>query len=225
MRAGALLWAYAVVGVANVVAVAGRAHPVEVVSKVLLVPLLVAWVVADARCRPFAWPAPLRWLVVGLGFAWLGDVLLLGDDDTWFLAGIGAFAAMQVCYLVAFWRVPGPGLVRAWRIAVVPYAAIWVGVNVAVWPGVGSLRIPVLAYSALLVVMALAALDLVLRVPRRLGWRVAGGAALFVVSDGLIALTAFGPLSSGPGWGAVIMATYIVAQGLITTGFTGAVRA
>ena len=37
----------------------------------------------------------------------------------------------------------------------------------------------------------LAGLDLVIRVPQRLGWRVAIGAGLFVASDALIALTAF----------------------------------
>ena len=39
--------------------------------------------------------------------------------------------------------------------------------------------------------MALGALDLVLRLPQALAWRVTAGALLFIVSDALIALTAF----------------------------------
>ncbi len=134
------------------------------------------------------------------------------------MAGIGAFLVMQVCYIVAFTRVPGPGLVRAWKVAIIPYALVWVVMNVLVSSGVGALRLPVLIYSAVLVTMALAALDLVIRVPQRLGWRVAIGAALFLVSDALIALTAFGPLTESRGASVVIMTTYLLAQGMIVTG-------
>ncbi len=220
----ALLRVYGVVGVAELAAVALDARLVTWVVKPLLVLLLLAWVVVDARGRAAPWPSSLRWLVVGLVFAWVGDVLLLVDGDLWFLGGIAAFAVMQVCYLVAFLRVPGIGLVRAWRVCVVPYALVWVGVNIAVWSDVGDLRIPVVIYSALAIAMALGALDVVLRLPRRLGWRVAGGGALFVVSDALIALTAFGPLDSGRGWDVAIMGTYIAAQAMIVTGLTRGVR-
>ena len=217
-----LLAAYAVVGIANVVGEALGSSIVPTVTKPLLVPLLLAWLVLSARP---GLATPLRWLSAGLVFAWLGDVLLMGDGDGFFIGGIAGFLGMQVCYLVAFLRVPGPGLVRAWKIALVPYAAIWVGVNALVSSGVGALRIPVLLYSAVLIAMAVAALDLVLRVPRPLGWRVAWGALLFVLSDALIAMTAFGPLSESDAVSAVIMATYVTAQAMIVTGFTGSVLA
>lgn len=224
MLTRALLWTFAVVAAVELVAVAFGAQPVTYVAKPLLMLVLLAWVAADARGRVGAWPASMRWLVVGMAFAWLGDVLLMADGDGWFLGGVAAFAVMQACYLVAFLRVPGHGLVRAWRLTVIPYVLVWAGINVAVWSGAGDLRLAVVAYSALAVAMALGALDLVLRVPDRLGWRVAGGAALFVVSDSLIAVTAFGPLSAGNGWDALIMTTYIAAQAMIVTGFTRAVR-
>ena len=131
----------------------------------------------------------------------------------------------QVCYIVAFTRIPGPGLVRAWRIALVPYAVIWIVLNLLVSPGVGDMRIPVLLYSVVLISMAVAALDLVIRVPQRLGWRIAAGALLFVASDAVIALTAFGPLSSSPALTGLIMATYVAAQALIVTGMAGSVLA
>lgn len=224
MATRALLRAFAVVAAVELVAVALRLPALTYGAKPLLMLLLLGWVCADARGRVFAWPEPLRWLVVGMVFAWLGDVLLMADGDAWFLGGIAAFAVMQACYLVAFLRVPGYGLVRAWPVTVVPYALVWIGVNVAIWSGAEDLRVAVLAYSALAVAMALGALDLVLRVPDRLGWRIAGGAGLFVVSDALIALTAFGPLTDGSGPDTLIMATYIAAQAMIVTGFTRAVR-
>lgn len=219
-----LLAAYAVVGVVNVVAetagLSGAAH----LTKPMLMPLLLAWLVVVMRPAG-GLGAALRWLAAGVAFAWLGDLLLMGDGDAFFTGGIAAFLVTQVCYIVAFTRIPGPGLVRAWRIALVPYAVIWIVLNLLVSPGVGDMRIPVLLYSVVLISMAVAALDLVIRVPQRLGWRIAAGALLFVASDALIALTAFGPLSSSPALTGLIMATYVAAQALIVTGMAGSVLA
>jgi uncharacterized membrane protein YhhN len=194
--------------------------PAFTITKALLMPILLAWVLVVSRGRR---SVPLILLALGLVFAWFGDLLLEGAGDLFFIAGLLSFLAMQICYIVAFTRVPGPGLVRAWKIALVPYVIAWMVLNILVSPGVGSLRIPVLAYSVVLVAMAVAALDLVIRVPERLGWRVAIGAGLFVVSDGLIALTTFGPLEASAIASAIIMSTYLAAQGMIATGFTPAV--
>jgi uncharacterized membrane protein YhhN len=208
--------AFVLVGVLNVIAEASSNTDAITLTKPLLMPLLLAWLVTLIGRW---WPVPLRWLAVGIVFAWIGDLALMGEGDGAFHLGIAAFLVMQVCYLVAFLRVPGPGLVRAWKIALVPYVLIWIGINVVISGGVGAMRIPVLVYSAVALSMAVAALDLVLRLPQPLAWRVAGGALLFVVSDALIAMTAFGPLAESAGWSALIMATYVAAQGLIVTGF------
>ena len=221
MARGMLMSAFVLVGVLNVIAEATSNADAITLTKPLLMPLLLAWLVTLAGR---SWPVPLRWLAVGIVFAWIGDLALMGEGDTAFHVGIAAFLVMQVCYLVAFLRVPGPGLVRAWKIALLPYVLIWVGINVVISAGVGDMRIPVLVYSAVALAMAVAALDLVLRLPQRLAWRTAGGALLFVVSDALIAMTAFGPLTESAGWSAVVMATYIAAQGLIVTGFAHGVQ-
>ena len=214
---GMVMSAYVLVGVLNVIAEATANADGALLTKPLLMPLLLAWLLVTAWGR---WSTPLTWLAVGLVFAWAGDLFLLGEGDLAFLLGLGSFLLMQVCYLVAFLRVPGPGLVRAWKIALLPYLLLWLILIVLVWPGAADMRIPVLVYSGVIIAMAVAALDLVLRLPQVLAWRVAGGALLFVVSDALIAMTAFGPLTSSPGSSALIMATYVAAQGLIVTGFT-----
>jgi uncharacterized membrane protein YhhN len=221
MTSRVLLVAYAIVGVANVVAELTSTIAVVHVTKPLLMPLLALWLIAYWRAarQGESLPRELRWLLVGIAFAWLGDLFLMGSGDAFFIAGIGAFLLMQICYIVAFTRVEGPGLVRAWKIALVPYILVWLGINALVSAGVGALRIPVLIYSVVLITMAVAALDLVIRVPQDKGWRVAIGAAVFVVSDALIALTAFGPLTDSASLSAFVMATYIVAQAMIVTGF------
>lgn len=216
MAARSFLSAYVIVGVLNVIAeVTGNTDAVQI-TKPLLMPVLLGFLIAVAWGF---WVAPLRWLAAGLVFAWAGDLALLGEGDTWFMLGIAAFLIMQACYLVAFLAVKGPGLVRAWKITLIPYVLVWLAINAMVWSGAGDLRIPVLLYSAVAVAMAAAALDLVLRLPRALAWQVAGGAGLFVISDALIALTAFGPLAATNGTSAAVMATYIAAQGFIVTAF------
>lgn len=215
MNALALLLAYALLSLANLVGNAIDSPTLTDATKPLLMPVLLAWLVVERRSD---WSRPLTWLAAGVGFAWMGDLLLMGDGDAWFLGGIAAFLLMQVAYLMAFTRVPGPGLVRAWRIAVLPYVIVWAGLNAVIWPGVEELRIPVLVYSLVLVAMAVAGLDLSLRLAPGYRWWVAIGSALFVVSDGLIAVTHFGPLTDTPLTSAVVMLTYVTAQGLIVVG-------
>lgn len=222
MNALALMVAYIVVGIVNVAGTASGNDTLANLTKPLLMLLLLGWLVEYGRASG-GLDTALRWLAAGLAFAWIGDVLLMGSGDAFFLGGLAAFLVMQICYIVAFTRIPGPGLVRAWRIAVIPYLAVWVVLNVLVSSGVGALRIPVLVYSAVIVLMALAALDLVIRVPSRLGWRVALGALVFVVSDAVLAMTAFGPLESSALTSTIVMSTYLVAQAMIVTGFAGAV--
>lgn len=217
MTSRTVLLAYVILGAINVALLLTDASVAFTLTKALLMPVLLAWLLVYTRGQL---TTPLRLLALGLLCAWAGDVLLEGDGDLFFVAGLLGFLAMQVCYILAFTRVPGPGLVRAWKLALVPFVVVWLVLNYLVSPG--SLRVPVLIYSVVLVTMAVAALDLVIRVPQDKGWRVAIGAALFVVSDGLIALTAFGPLTASTGASIAIMTTYIAAQGLITTGFTEA---
>ena len=224
MNALALLVAYALVAAINVVGEFIGSDLAADATKPLLMPLLMAWLVVTVRAAG-GFDIALRWLAVGLAFAWFGDLLLMGSGDAYFMAGIAAFLVMQVCYLLAMTSIPGPGLVRAWKITLIPYLLIWIGINLLVSAGVGALRIPVLVYSAVALAMAVAALDLVLRVPRPLGWRVAWGALVFVVSDALIAMTAFGPLSESGLTSALIMATYTVAQAMIVTGVARCVLA
>ena len=219
-----LLTAYAVVGIANVFGEATGVTLLANATKPLLMPLLMAWLVVAVRDAG-GFDVALTWLAVGVGFAWLGDLLLMGSGDAFFIAGIAGFLVMQVCYLLSITSIPGPGLVRAWKVALVPYVLIWLAINLLVSAGVGTLRIPVLVYSAVALGMAVAALDLVLRVPRNLGRRVSLGAMVFVLSDALIAMTAFGPLSEGSIASAVIMATYVIAQAMIVTGVAESVVA
>ncbi|MGW6307643.1 lysoplasmalogenase [Streptomyces niveus] len=105
---GALLAAFALAALVELVSVAVDARTGQLLAKPLLMPLLAAYVAA--RRGP-------RLLVAALLLGWGGDVFLLSSADGAFLAGMGCFAAGHLCYLVLFGRRrtragQGPGPVR-----------------------------------------------------------------------------------------------------------------
>jgi uncharacterized membrane protein YhhN len=117
----------------------------------------------------------------GMVLSGLGDVALLGTEG-WFVPGMGAFAAAHACYITALAREDATRGVRP-RVAAV-YAALWAILISVLWRGLGRLRVPVAAYSLLLVSMAVLASGR--------NYRAAAGGALFVASDALIACSLAG---------------------------------
>ena len=197
-------WGYVALSVANVVGHLVDAPLLVTVTKPLLMPVLAVWL-----WRSTSHPRVVRLVTIGLGWSWLGDLALMGDGEAWFLAGIGAFAVAQVLYTVAFWPAARDGLPRRRPVVLLPYLAVWVAMMPFLATRVDDLFVPVAIYGLLLVAMAALAVGV-----HRL---TAIGAALFVVSDALIALTALAGLTV-PASGALVMATYTAAQGLIALG-------
>lgn len=205
----ALLAAYAVVAVANVVGQVLDTDVLALVTKPLLVPLLVAYLLtyADRRSRLVDMTA------VALGFCWLGDLALMGGDG-WFLVGLAAFLAGQVAYCAAFARTWHHNPIRSRRALAAPYAAWWVLLLVVLGPGLGGLIAPVAVYGAVLCTMAALALG-VHRVT-------AAGALLFVASDSLLAVTSLSDRVAFGGADALVMATYTSGIALIVLGVLAA---
>jgi len=195
---------FAVTSVANVLGITW--------TKPLLMPLLLAWALTIMIFFHMSGSWQM-WLVVGLIFSWLGDLALMGTSEVWFMTGLGAFAIAQIAYIFMFGRIRGVSLVRAWKIAVIPYLIFWIVINVWITPG--DLRIPVVIYSALLVAMAVCALNISLRLYSPWRFVPAIGAVSFMISDSLIALQEFNGLGISQ---SVIMGTYVVGQAMIVGG-------
>ncbi|MFJ8823576.1 lysoplasmalogenase [Streptomyces sp. NPDC102467] len=169
------------------------------VAKPLLMPLLVAYVVARG--------AP-RLLCAALLWGWGGDVLLLFDQDAAFLAGMGCFAAGHISYLVLFKR-QGRPRARGTLLGAV-YCVALIATVAALWPDLPpDMRGPVAGYSVLLTAMAYGA--------SRLGPVAGIGGALFLLSDSLIAMgVAEWPALPRPDFW--VMLTYVAAQYLLAQG-------
>jgi uncharacterized membrane protein YhhN len=160
-------------------------------------------------------------VIAGLVFSAVGDTVLLRSGTAPLALGMLCFACTHVCYLVAFVAVaPGRGLVRQRPAVAVPYVLAWLGAIVVLWPHLGRLAFAVLAYSALETAMAVAALDVIERIPRRNAVLLAAGAGVFMFSDTTLAFVQFDRAFAPPFAAVVVMFTYLVAQTMIAAGMT-----
>jgi uncharacterized membrane protein YhhN len=202
-RPGVLAGLYAVLGAASSASAAKRFRAGECATKPLLMPALAAFALAAAGDRK----EDMRLPAAGMALSGLGDTALLGSES-WFVPGMGAFAAAHACYITALAKDGAARRVRP-RVAA-GYAALWAVLIAVLWRGLGPLRVPVAAYSLLLVSMAVLASGR--------NREAAAGGALFVVSDALIACGLAG-IDAVPRQESAVMPTYVVAQFLLAAGF------
>lgn len=152
-----------------------------------------------------------RWMLVGLGAAAIGDLLLLRSARPWFLAGLGAFFAAHLGYSVGFSvRGINPGVgVGALLVLAVPATMAWRWLR----PHLGTLRSPVALYIAAISVMVAAALA---TGGRSWSWPIVVGAVAFYLSDLAVARDRF----VAPGFAnrAVGLPLYYGAQLLLALG-------
>jgi uncharacterized membrane protein YhhN len=101
------------------------------------------------------------WIVAGLALGVAGDIALLGKSNRAFLVGLGVFLLGHVAYIVAFATQLDP---REWLADASVFAAIPIVIALAVvvhlWPRLGSMRVPVIAYAAVIATMVVGAIAL-----------------------------------------------------------------
>ena len=184
--------------------------PYQTITKCLLAPLLALW----------AWQfdGP-RLLVLGLVFCFFGD-LFMDLDARWFIAGMAAFAMAHVCFIALFIKRGAVNALQAslagprqrWRATVVAlYVVGAIAFVVWAWPGFPpDIRPAVPVYALLLTGTASTSIVL--------DTRAGVGAALFVVSDALIAL-GWDQYGLAPTWHRLaVMVLYAFGILLITAG-------
>jgi uncharacterized membrane protein YhhN len=211
-----LLNLYFIVGLIYIAGDAINSLPLIYCTKPLLMALLGTYF---WRQTHNARHQKMRILVaIGLLFAFVGDVLLMvaRTQESFFVLGIAGFLVTQIAYTLAFARFKPSlsGLFAQNKLAAFPLLLYWVLMLVILVPVVPSaLRVPIVAYSFFITLMALSALNLMTRIPPSVSYPLILGACLFLLSDSLIAINKFKmeiPMAS-----LLIMSTYILAQWLI----------
>lgn len=190
-------------------------------SKVLLVPLLTAWLLV--RTRETSPVLPRAFLLPALGFSWLGDIALGLPGSGFFLAGMVAFGLAHLCYLRAFLSGLKPRRLPVKRAVVyaLPFVVYGYMMYSVVSQSMSSgghehLRLPVLLYMVVLLSSGVSSFLRQVLLCSQSATSILVGHVLFTLSDTLIALIQFGePL---PGGGFAVMATYILGQFLIIHG-------
>jgi uncharacterized membrane protein YhhN len=133
------------------------------------------------------------WIAAGVALSVVGDTALLFETERSFMFGLVAFLGAHGLYTIAFLTMSKAG----GGAAVGLYAAVMCVVTVIllgrVWRGAGSLRIPVVIYAAAIATMAVSAFATIGggRLGPAASRLAAGGALLFFVSDGCLALSRF----------------------------------
>jgi len=207
------LWgAFAVLAVLDWWAVATRPNKVEVWAKPGAMLALIGVALASGAGSVGLGGGLL---LVALGLCLAGDILLLADTESRFLAGLGAFLLGHLAYAALFLHL---GLPHPWW-GVIGVAGILVLlpfafriVRAAAGRGV-ALGGAVTAYIGVIGAMAV------------LGWATGNvwlgvGALVFVVSDTILGFNQFvRPVRWGP---VAVMVTYLFAQALLVVGALGA---
>jgi alkenylglycerophosphocholine/alkenylglycerophosphoethanolamine hydrolase len=199
----------------DLLAVALGWHAIRVLTKPLaaLILAVLAWRTGTRPCRI---------LGAGLVLAATGDELLLRSDSASFMAGMGAFALMQIAYVAAF-LASGSSLFPRVRpqwpfFGFLAVFLLWAWADAWIVPAAGSMKVPVAIYSVLLLLMVSNASQL-----QKHGL-VTLGAIVFMFSDLTLASAKFLPAFplAPRSTELVVMGTYFAAQLLIAWGMTHA---
>ena len=193
----------------------------EHLTKPTLVPALLLYLYLNAQGEV---DTPVRLVAAGLILSWLGDVILLLSDrnELFFALGLVAFLIAHMLYIAAYIRsvrgAAGAALLRRQPGWLLPFVLLFVVLYSSLYPGLGSMRIPVFVYTATILLMAVFALNRKDRVPKASFYVCLFGALLFILSDFLLAFDKF--LVPIPYAGVFVTSTYVAAQVLIVEGFT-----
>ena len=191
------------------------AWPIHYIFKPSILLMLIGFYLSTANPRNST-------LLKALLFCWVGDFMIMfaSRDEIYFILGLIAFLIGHLFYIFTFkqlvWQQPSTLLPTQRARYLFPIVLTGTGLITILYPGLGSLRIPVIIYAVVLMIMVSFAL---LRMSRTTSasflWAFIG-AVLFMVSDSLLAINKF--YTSFEMAHLYIMITYIAAQLLIVKG-------
>jgi len=160
-------------------------------------------------------------LFTGLVFGLIGDVLLMlvWKNEVFFTYGLIAFLLCHIFYIRAFYLdfSSAPQLdKKGARIAIALCAVFSISFYVYIRHGLGAMKLPVMVYTFVISLMMMMAAFRNMRVNKISFNLILFGAIFFLISDSTLAYNKF--VKGFDLAGLLIMATYMIAQYLITIG-------
>lgn len=158
-------------------------------------------------------------LMEGLVLSLVGDTLLMFDaDPMFFILGLSAFLLAHIFYILTFYTVLKTEKLKLDLRLFIPVSVYYALLVFLLFPVLGEMRIPVLVYGIVISIMFALALHMINLIYREAGKWMAIGAAMFVLSDSLLAFNKF--YQAFPFAGIYIMISYAAAQYGIVKGVT-----
>jgi uncharacterized membrane protein YhhN len=155
-------------------------------------------------------------IIGALVFSNMGDILLIFEGRPFFILGLLSFLLAHVLFVLIFRSRAGTIKLDFYTVVcslfILSYYFFFMKF---LWPHLGAMRIPVLAYAFVISGMLWMALQL-LRSTSSLRWHIVLGALFFVVSDSLLSIQLF--YSSFELAHFYVMLTYLLAQLLLVYG-------
>jgi uncharacterized membrane protein YhhN len=199
----------------HLASIALKIQLVEYVSKPMIVALLGLYFLSQTNNTVSGLK---KWVVAALFFSWVGDVLLLfqQNDQLFFLLGLSAFLIAHIFYIIFFHQVRVRESIKGnpWLLLVVViyYAALMTILS----PFLRDMKLPVRIYGIVISFMFMLAMHMPAIKNKIAGKWMMFGALLFVISDSTLAINKFyHPFELA---NVLIMLTYGLAQLFIVEG-------
>jgi len=149
-------------------------------------PLTMVFILLIAILGQGASPFYKSMVIIGLLFSLAGDIFLMLPRDR-FIAGLIAFLFAHLFYIAAF--ASETSAPRWWLL--IPFIVFGVIVYTILAPFLGRMRLPVIVYMAVILIMAWFAWERWGQSSQSRAILAAIGAALFVISDTVLAINRF----------------------------------
>lgn len=208
-----LIIPFLIVSILNLFFVKRESVRGKIFTKPLLMPLLIFFYMLNSS-------EPNYLLVAALAFGFLGDMFLMWKaNKTFFIGGIKAFLIGHIFYITAFIVRSNflKGIPLWFFLLLLPYAGL--GVLIAKWlfPFMKSMKLQAGIYLAVILAMSFTSLLMVFKASTISFLLSFAGSLFFIVSDTVLSFDIFKVHEQKNH--IYIMATYILAQLLITLGF------
>jgi len=200
---------YCIIGIVNLVSAIFFKESLRKITKGCLMPALLVFylLVAERVIVP---------VIAALIFSWAGDIFLINKDkQIFFKLGLAAFLVSHIFYIIAFLVLAGNVNILALIFSIV--VAVPMGlVILKLLNAIQPMKIPVTAYAIVIILMSMAALQLMLARPGFAGIIIFSASIVYLFSDTFMAYLLFH--GKPKYFNFVIMIPYIIAQGGIITG-------
>ena len=132
-----------------------------------------------------------KYFVLGLFFSFLGDLLLLGTGENYFIFGLLFFLIAHVFYIIMVLSFIQTRKFKDFIMAGVPFLLLFLVLMNVLFAGLGAMKIPVIIYAMTISFFGVVSLVLYLETKTKISLLLLVGVLIFISSDTILSLNLF----------------------------------